>query len=162
MSGPLRITRQTDDQLILDAATWLTGILLILFILGFVGAGLVITFDGGEPLGLLFAAAGGGMGFLAFALFVERLQAVFDRTTGTARLIRRTTFTNTATTLPLDGIDRAIAEENRSRDTRRSTWRLALRMTDGTIHALTPVYTSGNGTARSVAVINAWLGVAED
>jgi len=83
----MKVIRDTPDQLILEETPWLLGIGMVGFILAFVGPGLFLVMSG-EWMGLFFAAIGGGLGFMALAVFVERIQLIFDRVAGTLTVPR--------------------------------------------------------------------------
>lgn len=85
---PMKVTRQMPDQLIISFSPWLIGLMLILFILVFLGAGLPVMTEN-FWIGLLFAASGGGIGFAAFATFVRRDQLILDRPTNSVTLRAR-------------------------------------------------------------------------
>lgn len=65
----LKILRNNPNQLVLANTLWVLGILLVLFIMVFVGIGIAMMGAGGESLwfGLLFALGGGGLGFCVSA-----------------------------------------------------------------------------------------------
>ncbi len=77
---PMKVTRDTPDQLIISNSPWLIGLMLIIFILIFVAVGLLLITED-FWVGLLFAGFGGGIGFGAFVAFVRRVQLILDRPT---------------------------------------------------------------------------------
>jgi len=85
---PMKVTRNTPQQLIIANSPWLIGLLLTGFILIFVAVGLFLLSEG-VWAGLVFAVFGGGIGFGAFAAFVRRVQLILDRPSDTITLRAR-------------------------------------------------------------------------
>ncbi|GKY88250.1 hypothetical protein [Sinisalibacter aestuarii] len=157
----MKVTTDTPDLLIVEDRPLLIGIMLSLFILVFVGVGLSVTLSG-EPLGLIFAIVGGGLGLFAFWAFVQRVQAVFHKPGAWVELRRRTIFGGTTVRHALDEIDRAEIEESRSSDS-ASTYRVVLVIEAGQSlgrHPVTEAYSSGAGHHRAAEAINRWLDAA--
>ena len=152
----MKVTRNIPEQLIIADTPWLIGIMLILFILAFVGAGLIIVISG-EWTGFLFGLAGGGMGGAAFALFVRRTQAIFHRGTGQVTIRTRSVFGFSEETHPLSEVERAEVESSRNSDG-QFTHRPVLIMLGEARVPVMDVYSSGGGATRLVAAINDWLG----
>ncbi|MEM7320828.1 MAG: hypothetical protein AAF408_17630, partial [Pseudomonadota bacterium] len=120
----MKVTRNTPDQLILADIPWFIGIMLIIFILAFVGPGLMLASTGGENIiyGLIFAFGGGGLGFGAFCVFVRRVQVVLDRPNDQITIRRQSVFGYQSVTHKLSDLDRAEVESTTSRrDGRTST-----------------------------------------
>lgn len=157
----MKVTTNTPDLLIVDDKPLLLGLMLIVFILVFVGAAAMIVMSG-EPWGILFGLIGGGMGFAAFAVFVRRVQVVFHRPEGYVELRRRNIFGGSRVRHGLDEIARAELEESRS-DNGGLLWRVALVIDEGPSvgrHPVTLAYTNGRGHQRVAEAINRWLDVA--
>ena len=102
----MKIKRNTPDIFVAEEVPWLIAIMRILFIFAFVAPGVGMAFDGFWQ-GLLFALAGGGMGFAARCVFVERLQVILDRRSGLITLRRRTVLKYDQQKVPLDAFVRA-------------------------------------------------------
>ncbi|HHS93742.1 MAG TPA: hypothetical protein ENK63_00140, partial [Rhodobacterales bacterium] len=111
----MRIKTDTPDLLIVEERPVLLGVLLVVFILVFVGGGLNLAFSG-DPKGLLFALLGGGMGGAAFVALVRRVQVVFHRPGGYVEIRRRNVFGGARLRHDLAEIDRAVIEESNSSD----------------------------------------------
>ena len=84
----MRVTRNHPDQLILSDTPWFIAIMLSLFILVFVGVGVALVLDG-IWAGLIFALGGGGIGAVVFVAFVRRVQVIFDVSSDTITIRRR-------------------------------------------------------------------------
>lgn len=163
----MKIKHNTPDLLIAEDMPWFIAIMLFIFIMAFVTPGVLMAFDG-VPAGLLFAVAGGGMGFAGMAIFVERLQVILDATANTATIRSRTILRYRETVFPLTDVRYATGhttlsggESDRSRP-RRQVHRPSLVISDGAgeddiLHPVTEVYSSGGGTARLVRAVNTWL-----
>lgn len=158
----MKVTRDTPEQLILAETPWLLGVTLVLFILFFVGAGLLVVADG-ELLGLLFAGMGGGLGFGAFAVFVVRVQVIFDRVEGVVVMRSRSVFGYTEVRHDLADLDGAVLEEttgSKGGPLYRPTLVFARGMSAGR-HPVVTAYTNGRGPGRAVEAINRWLAAGE-
>ncbi len=154
----MKMIRDTPDQLILEDTPWLLGIAMIGFILAFVGPGLFLVMSG-EWMGLFFAGVGGGLGVMALAVFVERIQLILDRQAGTLTIRRATVLRYVQEVLPLSDLVGAELESRIGGKGGR-TQRAALVLSDGTgrrLHPITEVWTNGAGPARTVAAITGWL-----
>ena len=156
----MKIKRNTPDIFVAEEVPWLIAIMLILFIFAFVTPGVGMAFDGFWQ-GLLFALAGGGMGFAALCVFVERLQVILDRRSGLITLRRRTVLKYEQQNVPLDAFVRAETEETTSREDGRTRqlYRPTLVLADEGGEArypVTQVYSSGGNADRLVKAINRW------
>lgn len=110
----MKIRLNNSNIFVAEEMPWLIAIMLVFFIFAFVAPGLGIAFDRVWE-GLLFALAGGGMGFAALCVFVERLQVIIDAREGLITLRSRTVLRYRQTVLPLDAFVRAKAEQTTSR-----------------------------------------------
>ena len=115
----MKIKRNTPDLFIAEEVPWFIAIMLFFFTMIFVSIGLFLVFDG-VWAGLIFAIAGGGLGFGGICVFVERLQVILDAHPGQITLRRRTVLSHQETTLPLQDLHKAEVEESISRESRRS------------------------------------------
>lgn len=158
----MKIKRNAPDVLVAEEVPWFMASMLFMFIMWFVIPGVLIAFSG-EWLGLLFAALGGGLGFAAMCVFVERLQLILHAPSGTATIRRRTILSHSETQLPLSEVAKAVVESSKGNKAPRSRLtRPALVLRDGTgdgmlTHPVTQVYSSGNGAAELVRAVNLWL-----
>jgi hypothetical protein len=159
----MHVTRNTPDQLILADTPWFMGIMLILFILIFAGAGLLIMSKAFWP-GLLWTACGCGMGVAGFAVFVRRVQVILDRPSNSVTLRRQSLFGYQSVRHQLDHLGQAVAEtttsQNHDTGTRTILTRPVLEFDRGMSverHPIVEAYTSGNGAARLVNAVNTWL-----
>ena len=164
----MRITRNTSDQLIIANTPWLIGIMLILFILVFIGAGLLVATaeDGDLWFGILFGSLGGGIGIAAFCAFVRRVQIIFDRSTGKISIRRQSVFGYSSADHPLEQLSHVEIEQTTSfRDGRSSTlYRPTLILAAGSSAAniktripIVAAYTNGAGPNRIATAVNSWL-----
>jgi hypothetical protein len=156
----VKVTTDTPDLLIVEDRPLLLGIMLILFILIFVGIGLATIFSG-EPWGMIFIVIGGGLGFAAFWAFVRRVQLVFHRPQGYVEFRRRNVFGGGKVRYELAEIDRAEVEQSQSSDS--STYRVVLVIEKGQStgrHPVTLAYSSGTGHHWIAQKINNWLSAA--
>ena len=152
----MKITRNIPEQLIIADVPWLIGIMLIVFILMFAGAGLAIVMSG-EWLGLLFGFLGGGLGMVAFAVFVRRTQVIFHRGTGKVTMRTRSVFGFSEAAHTLSDVDYAEVETSRNSEG-QNTYRPVLVMRDKARVPLVEVFSSGDGAGQLVAAIGEWLG----
>lgn len=160
----MKIKLNTSKIFVAEEVPWLIAIMLVLFIFCFVAPGLAMVFDG-VWVGLIFAFVGGGMGFAALCVFVERLQVILDQKHGLITLRRRTVLKHQQKTLPLDAFLRAETQVTTSRKEGRTRqlYRPVLVVSengDETIHPVTEVYSSGARAERLVQAINAWAAKA--
>jgi hypothetical protein len=154
----MRVTRNTPEQLIVEDTPWFIGVMLILFILVFVGAGLLAATDTLVG-GLAFALIGGGLGASAFTVFVRRVMVILDADANALILRRSSVFGRSEVSHTLSDVDRAMLEETTS-DSGRSLYRPSLVLSRGVsagIHPIVDVYTNTPGPRRLVAAINDWL-----
>lgn len=158
----MRVIRNTPEQLILANRPWLIGVMLILFILVFVGSGLAMLLSG-EWAGLIFAGAGGGIGFIAFAAFVRRVQVILDRVDGTITLRRRSVFGYSQVEHELAHLREAVLEATTT--SKGGTLYRPVLVLDGGMsagrHPITQAYTNGRGPQRMADAVNAWLDRAQ-
>lgn len=157
----MKVTRNTPDQLILSDTPWLIGIMLILFILVFTGAGIAITVSE-TWAGLIFAFFGGGMGVMAFCVFVRRVQVILDRPADQLLIRRQSVFGYSAVEHSLSDLSHAELESTTSRRKGSSStlYRPVLVLSRGMSagrHPVVAAYTNGKGPARLVDAVNAWL-----
>ncbi len=160
----MKVTRNTPDQLILSNTPWLIGIMLVVFILCFVGAGLFMATEGGEGIffGIFFALVGGGLGFGAFCVFVRRVQVILDRRTNSILIRRQSIFGYETVEHDLSNLSHAEVETTTS--TRKGTsskmHRPVLILEKGMSagrHPIVEAYVSGGGAQRMVDAVNGWL-----
>lgn len=158
MVPPMKVTRNTPDQLIIADTPWLVGILMVVFILIFVGIGLFLIAEG-ILAGLLFAIIGGGLGFAAFAMFVRRVQLIFDRRSQTITQRIRSLFGYSEVQYKLADLSHAMLETTTSSKGSvlyRPTLVLDAGMSAGPL-PIVEVYTNTSGPKRIADAINAWL-----
>lgn len=156
----MKVTRNTAEQLIVSDTPWFIGAMLILFILAFVGPGLLMMADGVWQ-GLFFALAGGGMGVAAFAVFVRRVQVIFDRPSDTVKIRRQSVFGYSSVSHVLSNVAGAVLE--RISDDEGTKYRPTLILDQGMSKGRHPIidsYTNTGGPKRLVSAINDWLGDA--
>lgn len=133
---------------------------MILFILVFIGAGLMIATE--ELLfGLLFAGFGGGIGTLFFVIFVRRVQVIFDCPSNLITIRKRSLYTYSEETHPLQHLRKAVLESTISSMNNNATtlYRPSLDL-NGTLHPMVISYTNTRGPARLVNAVNRWLDAA--
>ena len=156
----MKLRHNTPDLLIVEDRPWLFGVMIILFILIFCGAGLMMVAEG-EWMGFVFAIVGGGLGLVAFWGFVRRVQVVFHRPEGWIEIRRANLFRRLKNRYELAGVKRAIVETRRSDNA--DLHRVALIIEAGGVTGtkpLTEAY-SNFGNHRQVAdTINSWLAAA--
>lgn len=155
----MKVTRNIPQQLIVADTPWLIGIMLTVFILMFVGAGLALVISG-EWLGLLFGAMGGGLGMTAFAIFVRRTMAILDRGTAKVTLRERSLFGFREEHHDLTKVRGAVVESSVNSNG-QTTYRPTLVLRSGDSETRLPlieVYSNGRGPDRVVTAINGWLG----
>ena len=161
----MKIRRNTPELLVAERVPVLLALGLFAFIMAFVTPGVVLFFAG-EWMGLAFGTLGGGLGFAAMCVFVERLQVTLDAARRTITIRRRTMLSHREIILPLVELVRATTEcTGSSGKSRQRLFRPALVLDDGTgegeiLHPITDVFSSGTGAARLLAAINDWLGTA--
>ncbi|MBO9436100.1 hypothetical protein J7394_17900 [Ruegeria sp. R13_0] len=160
----MKVTRNTPDQLILSNTPWLMGIMLVVFILCFVGAGLFMATEGGEGIffGIFFALVGGGLGFGAFCVFVRRVQVILDRRTNSIVIRRQSIFGYDTVEHDLSNLSHAEVETTTSsrKGTSSKMHRPVLILEKGMSagrHPIVEAYVSGGGAQRLVDAVNDWL-----
>ncbi len=160
----MKVTRKTPDQLILSNTPWLIGIMLVVFILCFVGAGLFMATEGGEGIffGIFFALVGGGLGFGAFCVFVRRVQVILDRRTNSIVIRRQSIFGYYTVKHDLSNLSYAEVETTTSsrKGTSSKMHRPVLILEKGMSagrHPIVEAYVSGGGAQRMVDAVNVWL-----
>ncbi|CAD0186391.1 hypothetical protein RUESEDTHA_03299 [Ruegeria sp. THAF57] len=157
----MKVTRNTPNQLILSNRPWLIGVMLVFFILCFVGAGLTMISEGNWS-GILVALFGGGMGFGAFCIFVRRVQVILDRSTDSILIRRQSIFGYETVRHVLSNLSHAEVEtttsngNNGSSTTHRPVLILGQGMSAGR-HPIVSAYVSGHGSHRLVDAVNDWL-----
>jgi len=155
---PMKVTRNTPQQLIIANSPWLIGLLLTGFILIFVAVGLFLLSEG-VWAGLVFAVFGGGIGFGAFAAFVRRVQLILDRPSDTITLRARSLFGYSEVQHKLSSLSRADLESTTSSKGTtlyRPTLILDQGMSAGA-HPIIQAFTNTSGPGRVVDAINNWL-----
>ncbi|NVO57521.1 hypothetical protein HW561_17120 [Rhodobacteraceae bacterium B1Z28] len=160
----MKVTRNTQNQLILADTPWFIGIMLVFFIMAFVGPGILLMSTGAENIwfGLIFALGGGGLGFGAFCVFVRRVQVILDRHKDRILIRRQSVFGYEAVEHVLSNLSHAELESTVSTsDGRRSTlYRPVLVLDEGMSagrHPIAEAYSNGRGSHRLVDAINEWL-----
>ncbi|WP_170763968.1 hypothetical protein [Ruegeria lacuscaerulensis] len=160
----MKVTRNTQNQLILAKTPWFIGIMLVFFILAFVGPGILLMSAGGENIwfGLIFALGGGGLGFGAFCVFVRRVQVVLDRNRDSILIRRQSIFGYDVVEHVLSNLSHAELESTTStREGRTSTlYRPVLVLDEGMSagrHPIVEAFSNGPGSDRLVDAVNDWL-----
>ncbi len=160
----MKVTLNTPNQLILSNTPWLIGIMLVVFILCFVGAGLFMATEGGEGIffGIFFALVGGGLGFGAFCVFVRRVQVILDRRTNSIVIRRQSIFGYDTVEHDLSNLSHAEVETTTSsrKGTSSKMHRPVLILEKGMSagrHPIVEAYVSGGGAQRMVDAVNGWL-----
>ncbi len=158
----MKVTRNTPDQLIVSDTPWFFGILLILFILVFVGAGLVVMTEA-PVYGFIWMFFGGGMGIAAFAVFVRRVQIILDRPSNSIEIRRQSIFRYQSVEHQLDDFGEAVLETSTNRDrdsgSHATMTRPVLVFPSGMSAGRRPMveaYSTGKGSKTVVEAINAW------
>ena len=157
---PMKVTRDTPQQLIIANSPWLIGIFLIGFILIFVAVGLLLLSEG-IWAGLLFSLVGGGLGFGAFAAFVRRVQLILDRPSDTITIRVRSLFGFSEVQHSLSNLSRAVLEtttSSKGNTLYRPTLILDKGMSAGS-HPVVHAYANTTGPRRMVDAINSWLSI---
>lgn len=159
----MKVVRNTPDQLIVSDTPWVIGMMLILFILAFGGAGLLVMTKSFWP-GLLWVTVGPGMGIFAFVVFVRRVQVLLDRASNRIVIRRQSVFRYQSVEHPLDELETAVLETTARRSKRtgshseltRPVLVFARGMSAGR-HSVVEAYSSGRGSRLLVDAINGWL-----
>ena len=153
----MKVIHNTSDRLVIDSRPLWPGLLAMTFIMVGFGVGWNMTFENGNPSGVIIGSIFVGMGALAFWAFVRRNQIIFDRTAGTIEIRRKSINSQTRVVHDLADFDRAEVETSSSSDS--ATHRAVLVLTRGMSagrHPLTHAYYSGGGAKRIADTINAW------
>ncbi|MCC5976285.1 MAG: hypothetical protein JJT81_19870 [Rubellimicrobium sp.] len=155
----MKITRETEDELVLESQPWLVGLFMIVLIVGTFGVGLNMILSEGDWNGLFLMGAGLSTGGLCFAFLVERTQIWADRRSDTLAYRRQTVFRKTEDRVALSSVLAADVESRRSKN--GSVNRLTILIKDDAVGkvAIGSVWVSGGGPARAARAINRWLGV---
>jgi hypothetical protein len=157
----MKIVRNTPQQLIIANKPWLIGIALILFILAFVGAGLLVATQ--EPLfGIPFALFGGGIGSACFVAFVRRVQVILDCTSNLITIRTQSLYAYSEETHPLSQLNKAVLEttvSSMNNGNASTMYRPALDI-GGSLHPIVVSYTNTRGPARLVNAVNKWIKAA--
>jgi len=154
---PMKITRDTPDQLIVDNTPWLLGIAISSSILVFAGIG-VFLISQGNWAGLIFFVLGCCFGIAGFAAFVRRTQLILNRPANTATLRTRTLFGLTQTEHKLSNLIRAKLESTSStKGTTLYRPTLILEGMSAGPHPIIPSYTNTKMPDEMVKAINGWL-----
>ncbi len=163
----MKVTHNTPDLLIASEIPWFISMMLLFFILVFVGLGLFLLTE--HWAGLIFIFGGGGLGLGAMSVFSERLQLIMDANAGTMTMRSRRIFGRDEIITPLEDVIRAGTETSLSNADginarpRQTLSRLAFLVDDGsgtgrtTILPMTAVMSSGNGAAAVTRAVNLWL-----
>ena len=155
----MKVSSQSTDRLVLDHKPWFLGLLMIFMSLVFAAIGLGLVMQGDAQVGVpLFLAALIPVGFMA--LFVARVQVVFDRPQGQVIHRRRSIHGYTSDVLPLSDVLVAEVEEYDSFDSddgNQITYRPVLRLRNGELRPLLRVFSNGTSHAHVVSAINSWL-----
>ena len=147
----MTIVRNHPSQLILAHAPWLTGYGLIVCIVACAAAGLALIAQG-EVAGLLTVSACSGLPLCIFAMVIKRDQLILDAETGSVTAQRRTLFSYSRVSFPLNNLRWAEVE------VLSDTERPALTFHDATPpYPLVQSYNSGNASQQAVQAINDWL-----
>lgn len=156
----MKVTTDTPDLLVIDDRPLFLAIMLILFILAFVGVGFFLVSEG-IWAGLIFGGFGGALGLAGYALFVRRVQVVFHRPEGWFEIRRKSLFSSEKVRHALSEISHAEIAVLRSTGT-SNTWRVEMVIPEGESagrHPITLSYSNGPGHQRCKDAINRWLGV---
>ncbi|WP_371227626.1 hypothetical protein [Roseovarius sp. 2305UL8-3] len=163
----MKITRDTDEQLILDHIPWVLSIGLALLVIMFIGIGLLPLGQSGDPMMWLFSGmfivVGGGLWLMALGLFAKRLQFIFDRNTDRIRIRRRSIFKHSEITHKLSRLVEARIETDFGKNGRtlhRPVLILSSTSNGKPSEARVPLhdyFTNGPGPEAMVEAVNRWL-----
>ncbi|WP_147110611.1 hypothetical protein [Tateyamaria sp. syn59] len=146
----MTVIRNLPMQLILAHAPWVLGGGLIVCIVACAAAGLALL-AAGETSGLWTVGLGAGVPLGIFALAIKRDQVIFDASTGTVTVQRRTLLRYRNAVHALTHLRRAEVE------TFSDTARPILIFDDAAPYPLVEAFTSGNGPRQCADAINDWL-----
>ncbi|MFP4238434.1 MAG: hypothetical protein ACLFRZ_03955 [Rhodosalinus sp.] len=154
----MKVKHDAPDLLVIEDAPWLVGAALIVFILSFCAIGLFLL-GAGDWAGLVLFLGGGGLGFGAFAVFVQKSQAIFDRRTGEVILRRRSLFGETRESHPLAEFGGAEIASRMSRSKQGTTIKMRRVELIFGEHRLpiSEVWSNGSHHLRISRAINDWL-----
>ena len=157
----MKVIRNTPQQLIVANKPWLIGSALILFILLFVGAGLMVATE--EPMfGIPFGLFGGGIGTVCFVAFVRRVQVIFDCPSNLITIRKQSLYAYSEETHPLSQLNKAVLEttiSSTNNGNASTMYRPSLDIS-GTLHPMVISYTNTRGPARLVKAVNTWIKAA--
>ncbi|WP_208348203.1 hypothetical protein [Pseudaestuariivita rosea] len=164
----MKITRDTPEQLILDYTPWIFAIGISAVTLAVTGVGISNILQG-DLKGFFPLIIGGLTGGLLFVFFVERTQAIFDKTTGHVTLRRRTVFRYDQVQFDLADIDQAVLQRQKRVEQKRFQsdmylYRPAIEIgkdQDKGVYPLREVYGDDKGPQDIVDRINQWLAKAK-
>ncbi|MCB1339381.1 MAG: hypothetical protein KDK10_18650 [Maritimibacter sp.] len=154
----MKVTTDTADLLIVEDRPVLiaVGLSALILILASLCVGQLLA---GNLAGLFFLVVVAGFGALFLRVFVQRTQLVFNAAEGWVERRQRNLAGYRRERHPFDSVVRAETED-RTDSEGGATHRLVLVIDAGSSvarHPVTSVYTSGSGSARAAAAINAWL-----
>jgi hypothetical protein len=152
----VKVTRYTPTLFIAQHVPWVIAGALFFFIMAFVTPGILLAFDGVWQ-GLLFAAVGGGLGFAAMCVFVERLMLRLDAKDGTATVRRLTMLKRKTMSVPLSEVQKAEVQRSRDADTGRTLSRPVLLLNNGETLPITEIYSSGQSADQLAEKVNDWF-----
>lgn len=148
----MKVTRNTEDRLIVEDRPLLVTIVLGVLFLGTL-AGAISAFAAGEfAVGVFFTCFTAFVALFIF-VFVRRVQVIFDRLSGTLTFRAQNLMGYKEIVHPLDDLSHAIKE---GYDTSRCVLVFDKGMSEGT-HPVTTYSTSGPRPQRITDAINAWL-----
>ena len=154
----MKVTRNTPRQLIVEDMPWLIAIMLVFFIMAFVGPGILMMMDGVWQA-IFFALAGGGMGVAALAVFVRRVQVILNLDEDTVTMRERSLFGYKQIVHQLSNLKEARLETTRGKEG-GTLYRPVLILDEGMsagTHPIIESYTNTGGPKRLVDAINDWL-----
>lgn len=167
----MKITRETESQLIFESKSWLISIVLVFMMVSAVGMGLLFITMGIQEGIVIFVVMGAiiplvsiGMCTLFMRLFVRRTQVIFDRNAGTITFRTRDMQGYRQVVHDLAHLDHAVLRTSRSND--GDTLSKAVIVLSGGMsagdHPLTNVSTNGSGPRNAVNAINRWIDNAKE
>jgi hypothetical protein len=159
----MKIVEETPARLVLDDRPWLLGGLIAAAIVILAGFGLFRLSQGGEGgIAALLGAAGFG---IAFAIFVRRVEAVFDRASGELVVRTSTIRGRSEARRPLAEIASAEVETRESSRGRRRRRREPMRVhrpmlrlsSGGALVPLNPMFAAGDAAREAADAVNRWI-----
>ncbi len=148
----MRVTRRTPDQLIVEDRPWLITIALSVIFLGTVSLTVFLIAASEFLIALCISGFAAYIG-LFIAVFVQRIQVIFDRSAGTVTHRKRSLLRYREVVRPLGELDRAVCTGG---DTKRPELVFGTGMSGGQ-HPITVSSVSGPGPERIAEAINDWL-----